>query len=290
MLVLALLVHKQTEAHPTGNLIMAGDKVLWSYVYPIEDKGHYACVMMWDKNSQNKPKPLIVSEFNASDFMLYANDTILYIIERRFIQSADKYKFRILKSNQGTQPTEIWPWQNDKMRIGEGGFRMNSDNEIVFCRYPNIYIKKKEGQTKPYFEFAEPIKKIRAIGKNKFLLISDNQVWLTDSSGDILQNWNNLTENVEGEIALNRNMIFDADWQKGKLLIAYWGKRSFEIIGENGKRKVIKQYSKPWVPHWVAFDNSQKFLFSSKMEFNGNNPEPELLLFKNEPIEIWTKQ
>jgi len=276
-------------AHPAGNLIVVGDQVLWSYVYPTEDKGHYACVMIWDKQSQSKPKPFIVSEFTASDFMLYAKDNIIYIIERRYLQSSEKYRFRILKYSNLEQPIEIWPWTDDKMRIGEGGFRMNSDDEIVFARYPNIYILKKGNQQKTYFDFAESIKRIRAIDEKTLLLISDDQCWLTNNSGKVLQKWSDLTENIKGEIALNRNMVFDADWQKGELLIAYWGKRSFEIIDKNGKRKTIKQYTKPWVPHWVAFDGDQKYLFSSKMEFNGNNPEPELLLFDNKVSTVWTK-
>ncbi|MFN0290805.1 hypothetical protein [Pedobacter helvus] len=83
-------------AHPTGNLITVGDNVLWSYINPINDPDHHACIMSWDKKSA--PKVFIQSEFSASDYMLYNNQNEIYIIERRHLQATQKFEIRLMKS------------------------------------------------------------------------------------------------------------------------------------------------------------------------------------------------
>ena len=276
-------------AHPTGNLIVAGEHVLWSYVNPIDDPNHHACIMLWQKGSE--PKPFITSEFEASDFMLYNRADTIYIIERRFIQRSLKFEIRILKTGVGEKPEQLWDWFEDRWRIGEGGFFMNNDDEIVFGSYPSIFKLKKGNEPTSYFDIGKVIKSVRFISENELLLLGDGKCWLTDNRGKIIQQWENLTPDSVQNAPLNRNQIFDADYQNGELLLAYWGNRSFDLIDVEGRRSRIVQQQEPLAPHWVAFFGEKKLLFSSKIVFDGSNPKPhfEMFLPDSHLVNIWTK-
>jgi hypothetical protein len=222
---------------------------------------------------------------------MYNRNDEIYIIERRFVQSSQKFEARILKTRIGEEPKQIWAWFEDKWRIGEGGFFMKSENEIVFGSYPEISILKKGGEPTRLFEFKEPIKKIRCVPEDNLLLLGDDKSWLTDLQGNKITQWENLTLDSVQNAPLNRNHIFDADYKNGKLLLANWGNRSFDILDSDGNRISFIQQNEPLIPHWVAFWGENKFLFSSKFVFNGSNPEPHLLLYtaNKEKITIWSK-
>lgn len=277
-------------AHPTGNMITVGENVLWSYISPINDPNHYACVMIWKKDSQ--PKVFIQSEYAASDFMLYNKQNEIYIIERKFLQASDEFQIRVLKSTIGSQPKVIWDWFKDDYRIGEGGFFMLSDNQMVFGKYPEIYSLKKGEQPTKYFEFDNPINRIRAVENNQILLLGDNSCYLVQQNGEILKQWNDLIDPTVENAPMNRNQVFDADYSKEDLLLSYWGRRSFDLINASGKRKIILQQSEPYTPHWVAFWNKEKLLFSSKLIFDGSTPKPHLSLLneQNNQSVIWNTQ
>lgn len=277
-----------TYAHPTGNLITVGDHVLWSYINPINDPDHHACIMVWDKKSA--PKVFVQSEFSASDFMLHNNQNEIYIIERRHLQATQKFEIRLMKTSIGKKPKIIWDWFQDSWRIGEGGFYMLSDNQMVFGKYPEIFILKKGDKPKKYFDFKKPIKRIRAVEKNQILLLSDNACYLTEQNGNIVKQWEGLIDKNIKESPLNNNQIFDADYKSGNLLYAYWGKRSFEWIDKNGKRQTLLQQSDPFTPHWVTFWKNEKLLFSSKLVFDGSTPKPHLVLMdnKNQNQVVWS--
>lgn len=277
-------------AHPTGNMITVGENVLWSYVNPIDDPNHKACIMILGKGS--KPKVFIQSEYSASDYMLYNNQDEIYIIERRHLQTTQDFEIRVLKTTINTKPKVIWDWLKDEWRIGEGGFFMLSDNQMVFGRYPDIYMLKKDRKPLKYFEFDQPIKRIRSVENNNILLLGDNDCYLVQQNGTILKEWHKLTDNNVEHAPLNRNQLFDADYRNGKLLFAYWGKRSFELVNEKGNHQIILKQTEPFTPHWVAFLDNKKLLFSSKLVFDGSTPKPHLVLLneKNDKTVIWNAQ
>lgn len=285
LLLLSVVICSRILAHPTGNMIVIGEYVLWSYIYPVDDSEHHACVMIWSEGAE--PTPLITSEFPASDFMLYNRGDDIYLIERKYNPSTENFETRMLKAKIGEAPEEIWPWFEDDWRVGEGGFLVKSDEEIVFSRYPEIYTLKKGGIPKKYFNFSAPLKRMRAISSNRLLLLGDKSCWLTDHKGNIIEQWENLIDEQIQNAPLNRNQIFDADYRHGELLIAYWGNRSFDLIDEYQNQTSIKRQEAPWPPHWVAFWGNKKLLFSSKLDFNGDNPQPKLMLVDDEISDIW---
>lgn len=275
------------DAHPTGNMVTVGKHILWSYISPVDDPSHKACVMI-STNGEN-PSVLIKSDYSASDFMLSVDGNEIYCIERRYLEAANVFEARILKMTVGTDPVVIWDWFKDDWSVGAGGFFMITDDFLVFGRYPGVYSLTKDGEPEAYFDFNHPIKRIRETKGHCILLLGDDTCFLVEEDGGILKQWEGLIdEDVEGH-PLDRNQIFDADYHDGELLLAYWGKRVFFTVDDLDIRKTLVAQKKPLAPHWVAFWGRQKLLFSSKLFFDGSPPEPCLILFCNEhdSKEIW---
>ena len=200
-------------------------------------------------------------------FVLYAKEDIIYIVESRYNRTEDLFETRILKATLDSDPVTIWPWFKDKWKIGSNGFLMGSDTQVIFAHYPNVYCMDKGEQPKIYFDINDSINKIRPVGNQKILLLSDKNCWLTDQKGTLLKSWKDLPEQHISNAPMGRNTMYDVAYQNGKLLMAYWGKRSFELIDQDGNRKTLKQCKPEWIPHWVSFYGDKALLFSSFMDF-----------------------
>lgn len=275
-------------AHPTGNMIVVGEHVLWSYINPVSDPNHHACVMIWTSGSA--PKVFIQSEFSASDYMLYAYQDQIYLLERKYISNTDQFEARLLKTTIEGDAEVIWDWFTDENRVGEGGFMMRSDDQMVFAQYPGIYQLTKGEKPQEYIRLEEPIIKLRPVQDGQILLLGEDVCYLTTDDGAILKRWDQLLESQVSNPPLNRNQIFDADYANGKLLLAYWGKRSFDVIDANGQRTTVLQQQDPLTPHWVVFWGERQLLFASKMIFDGSPPSPYLILLTrdHEQTVLWS--
>ncbi len=274
-------------AHPTGNMILSNGSLYWPYIDEISDKNHYACVMKWDKT--NKPKVVLKSQFPASDFMLFDKSNQMFIIERRFVQTEDKFKIRLLKLSIDDTVSEVWGWIEDKWRVGEAGFYIDESNNLLFAKYPNMYKMDKDLNVSLIFESQNPIKKVRNVDSDKLLLFLGDEIWLTDVRFNLLKKWKTLIDTTVTDSFLGMNSVFDADYINEKLVYAYWGKRTFELIDSLQKREVLLQTNNPFIPHWVAIDNDVFYLFSSNLSMHGDTPRPYLIQYDKGIIkEIWS--
>ena len=276
------------KAHPGGNMITVGDHVLWSYISPVDDVEHHACVMVW--HPATEPEIILRSAFPASDFMFHHIGEKIYILEQHYVQQHDHFRKRILKMKIGEKPQELWNWFVDDWRIGDAGFYMKSEKEIIFGSQSDIYCMEKGQGPEKYFDFDSPIKKIKSVPHNQILLTGEDNCWLTDQNGKIIRQWDDIIDERIEDAPLQMNLIFDADYKNGELLLAYWGKRSFDAIYDDGTRQTLLQLKEPVTPHWVAFYKDAKLLFSSKLIFDGSTPKPNLILFESatKQTEIWT--
>ena len=252
--------------HPSGSMIAVGDKVYWSYVSPMGDIDHHACIMVWDQ--KGKPKELLVSAHPASDFILSPAGNDFYALERRHNSRIVKSEARLLHINSEGISKEVWPWFVDEWNIGIGGFFMLNESEMVFANHPGIYKMNKGAKPYPYFEFQSEVSRIKQVPDGKLLLFNRENCWLTDVEGNELKSWKNLADPYVESAPLDRNIIFDVDYKNDELLIAYWGGKKFELIDKTNQKRVIKVMKSNYVPHWVAFLGNKKLLFSSYLDFD----------------------
>ncbi len=266
------------NAHPTGNLCVFQDQAYWSYIEPVDDQEHHACI--WRMDSTGKKSLFRQSKYAASDFMLQNADTALYILERRYLSAQDIFELRLFKYN-GLGPAKLlWDWFRDPLRVGEAGFKMLSDQELIFVRYPSLYRLKKQGEPQLDPSISDTLHKMRAVGPNQILFGGDFCAWLRNDEGRLLQDWPLIGDpNADATKApMGRNSIFGMDYHKGHLLVAYWGKRQFLIYDPKGKSRILLQHKDPYTPHWVCFWDKKALLFASALYWDGRTPEPSLVL------------
>jgi hypothetical protein len=285
IVALSLSFANRGSSHPTGNLVSFGDAVLWSYIDPIDDPDHHASVMIWDKISD--PRIFLKSEHSASDYMLFSGQEALYVIERRYKANSEQFEVRLLKVEADMKPTVIWEWFADNWRIGESGFYMLSDTQMVFGRYPDILTLNKGSEPATFVSIRFSINKIRLVENGNILALSDDSCLLLDQRGNVLKRWDDLIDEKVSNPPLQRNQIFDADYKDGSLLIAYWGKRTFEYIDNTGNHKELVQLEDPLTPHWVASHQDERYLFASELVFDGSTPKPYLVkLDKHDTVSV----
>ncbi len=267
-------------------MVVLGDYIFWSYIHPLDDPDHHASIMRWDQKSE--PELFMVSQYSASDFMLSVSGELLHIIERRYVASSDAFEIRILRSNGEENLQMIQDWVVDTLRMGEGGFHVAKSGDIIFAKYPEIWMRKPDGKVVNHFHFKDPVKMIRYISENRFLLLGDTYCSLVDSKGIEIERWENLPDINVDNPPLGRNIIFDVDYQNGQLLVANWGARTFMLI-ENDHKIIISEKQIPYAPHWVAFLGKRCLLFSSSLTFDGDTPKPSLELYSGILDTVWEK-
>ena len=274
-----------TFAHPTGDMVFTNNRLLWSYVCPVDNIQHTACVMLWD--SENGVRPWLTSEYSGSDWMISVADSkSVYLIERYYNQNEQIHFSRLLYSEVESNPTELIPWFRDEYRFGEHGFVVLDNNSIIFARYPNLYKFDMDRNLEIVADWKLPTNSIRNTNNRKLIIQSDSTIWLTDLELNVLETWPNLLEQSAIDLPFGGNRISDADFSNGTLFLSYWGKRRFEMI-KNGKRNIIKSYNSPWVPHHIAVDGSKIFMLSSTIAPDiTDSIEPSLLLVENGKLEI----
>ena len=91
---------ENVNSHPTGNMLTINEMVLFSYICPLNDPQHHACIMMWSEKTGIQP--WLNSDHPASDWMISpAGEGKVYLIER-YYQSENKVNMcRLLEASIG---------------------------------------------------------------------------------------------------------------------------------------------------------------------------------------------
>lgn len=274
-------------SHPAGTIESVSGTVLWSYVSPVGDPDHHGCVMTW--NESNGVKTWLVSEYPASDWFISPGKSGgVYLIERYYHPSQNQHRFRVLKAQAGDEPQVIWDWEADTHRIGEGGFIMRSDEEMLFAAYPYLYRKNKNQNPEVINLPIQDILALRQIEGEKLLIFTEAMAMLFSETFETINIWSNLIEPAGNTpLPFFGNRIFDADVYDSELWVAYWGMRRFDRWINGNEKNTIQQLQSPWLPHGVSVSKLGTFLLASSLD-PGFNITPQLLRWQDENLErIW---
>lgn len=271
-------------AHPAGDMVYAGDVLLWSYVCPVDTSTHTACVMMWSE--REGVNPWLISEYPASDwFHSLSSARELYLLERYHDPSRQKQHVRLLKSLSFQEPKVIWDWFDDTHRVGEGGFVMLSDSQMLFARHPHLYVVKQGQAPKQWRAWSQAVNRVRSAENGQLLVQSDEDIWLISRTGEVKRHWHELLEQVEDNLPFMGNRIFDAAYRAPNLWLAYWGQRRFDVIAE--RRRTVLELSQPFLPHAVAAGDDRTFFLASSLD-PGHDIRPQLWMLDATGLrQIW---
>ena len=291
VLFVGLSFFSSVTSHPLGDFLSYDSRLYWVYVCPIQSPNHQACIMSIDETGQVKEWKR--SQHGASDWILSRSmDNQFYFIERYYNNSEDTHMAKVFKLVDG-KAQSVTSWYKDEYRVGEAGFIVLEDESIVFTLRGKMKHKTRNGKVSNWSKYSQYVQKFRALTDGTLLLIHKDGISQINLDGKTIRKWDDLIQKQEGDAPLMGNRIFDADFHRGKLYIAYWGNRRFEVISTGGTREVIKQYDTegPWVPHSISVHLGKAYgLASHLMGQNPGDIYPQLIEFdKNENKVIWTK-
>lgn len=282
----SVLTIQIAAAHPTGNMEFNGEYLVWSYVCPIGNVDHQACLMLWDEEGGSRP--WLVSEYSASDWMIApSTDGYFILAERYFNPSADQHFLRLLKAKPPETEVEILlDWHADEHRFGEAGFVLLPDGSFLFARYPNVY-QVKAGEAPQIVEafnrFGE-IGRVRDLGDGTLLLLAGETAWQVTLSGEVINQWSPLLDTSVSNIPFMGNRVWDADLSNEQLNLAYWGGRRLDLVAGK-KREILYQFTGDFLPHAVASGDGYTFVLASTINPSHDVPiTPMLICFSRERV------
>lgn len=282
-----LLLSAAALAHPTGSMVVVGDLLLFSYVCPVDTADHRACVMAWDE--VGGVRPWLVSERDASDWMIAVDGDGVLLVERYYDQGRQLHRARLLRAEPLGEPTPLGDWYDDTLRFGEAGFAPLSDGSVVFVRYPDLWIWREGSDPEPWRPWPTPVRSVRAAGPDRLLIRAEDEAWLTTPDGEIVRGWEGLLDPEVDAPPFLGNVVFDASFDGEALWLAYWGQRRFDAVREGGRETVL-QLEAPLLPHAVAAGDGGAFLLASSLD-PGSAIRPRLWrLSGGELVELWSER
>lgn len=278
LLLLVALLGQTAHSHPLGDMFSHNNTLYWVYVCPIQSQSHQACIMKMDSNGDISQWRK--SNNSASDWILgrSVNDQF-YFIERYYDHSKDHHMAQMMTLAQGKSQT-IRPWYPDQDRIGESGFVILPDQQILFAYRGKLKLSSVERQIQDWPLYQQHLQKFRPLADGSLLLIGKEDIRQIDTQGKLLKRWPDIIQKQFGSAPIMGNRVFDATYHAGNLYIAYWGNRRFEMISPDGQRRVLKQYDPDshWLPHSIVVHNDKVYGLASYMK--PNDIRPQLLQFE----------
>ena len=262
-------------AHPTGHLLFEGGVLFWSFVCPVNDARHHACVMVWDE--AGGVRPWLVSEYPASDWMLApGGDGALFLFETYFDAARDVNRSRLLKADYLQEPVVVWDWFDDAFHVGQSGFVVLADGSVLFAAYPHVYVLREHEVPVRWSGWLldEAVFSVASAGEAGLLVSAERDIWLVSSGGEVAQHWPDLLEDALVDVPFMGNRIFDAAFHDDVLWLAYWGQRRFDVL-KDGQRDTVLSVAPPFLPHAVAAGDGVVFFLASSVEAAGRL-EPQL--------------
>lgn len=270
-ILIIIFIAAEVYSHPSSSMMFFDGSLYWVYISPVDDVNHKAAIMKWNKN--DGVSTFIVSEFSASDFSLSkSDDGGFYILESYF--SGEEYRARLLHFTVDAGIRESILWFTSPERTAQHGFFVDESGRIVYCHFPNVYLREADGTLAKWENFDFEIHSLTSESNDQYLLRGESKVELIDKNGNVIFNWYDLLKEDIDDPPFGGNMIYDADYENGKLILAYWGDRSFDLI-ENGKRFSLKRLMHPYIPHAALINGEEYFLLASTIapgEYNKINP------------------
>lgn len=264
--ILALICFSNLESHPWGGLVIDenGD-IYFTFICPMVDDDHYACI--WKIDSNNEVKQVLKSSYSPSDIVLSrTNNHGIFAAERT--GSSPSYSNRLWEID-GIESSERISTSTNSRLFFIQTFTISNDGTLFFAREDKLF-ERDEENTITEILLPEEFGRIQLVqlGPNDELyVLASSNLYIKEVNKPIRLILSDLKdENPDNIPFRGANIFFDmAIDEEGNTYLAYYGDRKVIKVTKDGVFSVVLEARAPWSPHGVDIFDGNLYVLESTL-------------------------
>ena len=251
-------------AHPWGGLVVdnQGD-IYFSFVCPMWNDEHYACIWKLDKN--NNLTTAIQAKSTPSDFIVSRSASRQIFAAERSGKNARLWQLENSEWTSLVEPT------NDRQRFNARAFTVNDNGEVIFAYKNELYLRNKARKISK-LKNNQKLGGVQSLGwkSNQLSILDYNQgaIKLLYMDGTVKTIVDRLKKASPGNLPFKgANVLFDFAFDNdGNGYVAYYGDRKILKISPQGKTSTFLESEDIWLPHGVDVYQGDVYVLESTYE------------------------
>ncbi|MGB0346250.1 MAG: hypothetical protein ACPGGA_02120 [Balneolaceae bacterium] len=279
LLLLVLSLNSESSySHPWGGLVIDNlGNIYFSYICPLIDNGHFACVLKLDSN--NEITEILKSDRSPSDIILSRNPArIVYAAERS--GRSPNYRNFLWKIDPNGNEMIIQSFDRDN-EFTIQSYAVDFDEIIYYSRLGQVFSSYSNSEI--IFEFdVDRIQLMSLSPKGVLHIIADDNLYkLIDSELQLIAT-NLRVENPDNIPFQGANILFDMSIdEQSNVYLAYYGDRKILKVTNTGEISTVYESEAPFSPHGVDLFDGEIFILESTL---GNGKSWKFLDRKDDKI------
>ncbi len=262
ILFFILSLSVEINAHPWGGLVIDNEgNIYFTFICPIEDDNHYACV--WKITPSKEMQHVLKAQLSPSDIILSRNLNRDVIAAERSGQNP-RHRNKLWK----IEPTDnqlLIPTTSDQSQFHIQSIAVNKKLEVYFANGTDIFFRDSLDQVQKLNDQSFERIGLTAWGPDEELyFMSSDDIYIYDGIEYKLLISGLRKSNPEDIPFSGANIFFDMAVDKDRnVYLAYYGNREIIKISPNGTSEVILKSEKPWSPHGIDTFNGDIYVLES---------------------------
>lgn len=251
------------NAHPWGGLVIDADgHVYFTFICPLVDDDHYACV--WQLGDGTEPTAVLESQRSPSDIVLARSPgRTIYGAERT---GSGHHQSRLWQRASSDWETVVAP-TTDPAQFHIQAYAVADDGTLFFARDAQLFKRDTAGTVTPV-PLNAPFERIDALAwgpDDALYLLNQGTLHIVASDGTVRTLATGLKEEDPEHLPFSgANILFDlAVDDAGNAYLAYYGNRRVLKVSATGEVSTFLQAATPWSPHGVDVYNGRVYVLES---------------------------
>ncbi len=265
LFAILIMTPDSANSHPWGGLVIdAEGNIYFTFICPMVDNDHHACVWKIDPNQELSE--VLQSRRSPSDIVLArTQNRIIYGAERTGQNPNQSYSLWRINESGGTP--FIKPTTNQELFFIQS-YAVSDDGDIYFARDSKIFVRSSD-QSISEFKLDQEIGRIGLLSfspSGKLFIVAEDGLYKKNKNGLELIAKQLKEENPENIPFRGANILFDMTIDKDEnIYLAYYGNRQVIRISADREKKVILEAKAPWSPHGIDIHNGEVYVLESTL-------------------------
>lgn len=266
LILILMLVPGMVNSHPWGGLVIDSEgNIYFTFICPIADNDHYACV--WKIDPEQKLSEVLKSQRSPSDIVL-SRDIFRNVFGAERTGNAPNYTnsfWKVGANNEGT----IILQTRDQNIFHIQAYAVHENGDLYFAKDNSLFIRDKEGSVSE-LDISTPenqrIGLMEFSSSGELYILAGDNLYSFDGNKTSLIAADLKEENPDNIPFRGANILFDmAIDENGSIYLAYYGNRSVIKVTPNGAKSTILEAEGPWSPHGVDIFNGELYVLESTL-------------------------